>query len=219
MNMLEVLKDYCEPVVCLVVCSLVIFVSHSIPKANRMYFQSGLFALSSALAYAHLSHDNNLVSLIDIYNKFSVETKVALCVLVISASYFGGGMYFAAPDMFGGEGGAGDNMPASSDKATTFKVPTAPLPEADEAVFKMTFETICEEIVADLPTVYEMPDEAVEWVRKMIKYTVDGGKMNRGLTTMTVQKTLTESKGRRMTNKVSSSFHTHNKITTHTIIY
>jgi hypothetical protein len=31
------------------------------------------------------------------------------------------------------------------------------------------------DIVADLPTVYEMPPEAVKWVDEMIEYTVAGG--------------------------------------------
>ena len=44
--------------------------------------------------------------------------------------------------------------------------------------------------MADLPTVYEMPEEAVNWIDKMLKYTVAGGKMNRGLALMSVQKTL-----------------------------
>ena len=37
------------------------------------------------------------------------------------------------------------------------------------------------EIVSDLKPLYEMPNEAIEWIDHMIRYTVDGGKMNRGL--------------------------------------
>ena len=59
------------------------------------------------------------------------------------------------------------------------------------------------EIVADLPTVYEMPDEAVKWVDRMIDYTVAGGKMNRGLALMAVQQTLAQSQGRTLSNKVN----------------
>ena len=62
---------------------------------------------------------------------------------------------------------------------------------------------IRQDIVADLPTIYEMPSEAVAWVDKMIQYTVAGGKMNRGLSLMAVQKTLSDAKGRALTNKVS----------------
>lgn len=44
-----------------------------------------------------------------------------------------------------------------------------------------------------------MPNEAVEWVDKMLAYTVAGGKMNRGLALMSVQATLAGN--RRLTNK------------------
>lgn len=58
-----------------------------------------------------------------------------------------------------------------------------------------------EEIVADLPTVYEMPAEAVKWVENMIQYTVAGGKMNRGLSLMSVQQTLAKAKGHSLSNR------------------
>jgi len=35
-----------------------------------------------------------------------------------------------------------------------------------------------------MPTTYEMPKAAVDWVEKMVPYTVKGGKMNRGLTVL-----------------------------------
>lgn len=53
--------------------------------------------------------------------------------------------------------------------------------------------------MADLPTVYEMPEEAVNWVDRMLKYTVAGGKMNRGLALMSVQQTLAGN--RKLSNK------------------
>lgn len=60
---------------------------------------------------------------------------------------------------------------------------------------------LTDEIIADLPTVYELPVEAVEWVKYMIEYTVAGGKMNRGLALMEVQKTLAQTKGHTLTPK------------------
>jgi Polyprenyl synthetase len=61
------------------------------------------------------------------------------------------------------------------------------------------------EIIADLPTVYEMPREAVQWCQDMIDYTVAGGKMNRGLAVVAVQQTFAKSKGRTLTNKVRTA--------------
>ena len=47
-----------------------------------------------------------------------------------------------------------------------------------------------------------MPPEAVKWVKHMIDYNASGGKMNRGLATVAVHKTLTEAKGIKLTDKV-----------------
>jgi geranylgeranyl pyrophosphate synthase len=58
------------------------------------------------------------------------------------------------------------------------------------------------EIIQDLSSTYEMPTEATEWVRKMIKYTVDGGKMNRGLATVSVIETFAKKNGQKLTKKV-----------------
>ncbi|CAE7544245.1 fps [Symbiodinium microadriaticum] len=46
-----------------------------------------------------------------------------------------------------------------------------------------------------------MPAEAVTWVKDMIFYTVDGGKMNRGLATVDVVRTLAARDGKELTKK------------------
>ena len=50
---------------------------------------------------------------------------------------------------------------------------------------KGSFTKICDmlisEILEELPTKYELPERETEWLRKMLEYTVKGGKMNRGL--------------------------------------
>ena len=58
-------------------------------------------------------------------------------------------------------------------------------------------------IIRDISSLYEMPDEAVKWLDRMIDYTVAGGKMNRGLAMMSAYKTLLNSKGMNLTIKVS----------------
>lgn len=55
------------------------------------------------------------------------------------------------------------------------------------------------EILSDISTIYEMNEEATNWIKRMLEYTVAGGKMNRGLSVMDVQKTL--ARGRPLTNK------------------
>lgn len=91
-------------------------------------------------------------------------------------------------------------MPASSDSCVSFDVPRV-LPPDDKTLFEQQFETICAEIVGDLPTIYEMPPTAVEWVKDMLAYTVAGGKMNRGLALMSVQDTLAKSNRRKLSNR------------------
>ena len=61
-------------------------------------------------------------------------------------------------------------------------------------------------IIKDISTVYEMPEEAVNWINRMIDYTVAGGKMNRGLAMMSAYKTLVQSKGEKLTIKVRVFF-------------
>ena len=58
--------------------------------------------------------------------------------------------------------------------------------QKDDELFHQMFNRLKNEIVADLPTVYEMPLEACKWVDNMIEYTTAGGKMNRGLALMKV---------------------------------
>ena len=52
------------------------------------------------------------------------------------------------------------------------------------AVFLGVFEKIKALILDEMPTTYEMPKAAVDWVAEMLPYTVKGGKMNRGLTVL-----------------------------------
>ena len=58
-------------------------------------------------------------------------------------------------------------------------------------------------IIRDISSLYEMPEEAVKWLDRMIDYTVAGGKMNRGLAMMSAYKTLLSSKGIELTIKVN----------------
>lgn len=71
-----------------------------------------------------------------------------------------------------------------------------------DMLISINFCRLKREIIEDLPTIYEMPDEAVRWVDRMITYNVAGGKMNRGLSCVAVAKTIAESKNRKLSNKV-----------------
>jgi hypothetical protein len=57
-----------------------------------------------------------------------------------------------------------------------------------------------------------MPVDAVSWIDRMIQYTVAGGKLNRGLATVAVMRTLTEAAGQSLTPKVCYRYNFHFKI-------
>jgi hypothetical protein len=63
---------------------------------------------------------------------------------------------------------------------------------------------ICDEILTDLPNTYELNQEGTEWVARMMTYTVAGGKMNRGLATLSVRNTFAKLIGHHLTNKVAA---------------
>mmetsp|Transcript_36256 Transcript_36256/g.47817 ORF Transcript_36256/g.47817 Transcript_36256/m.47817 type:complete len:477 (-) Transcript_36256:304-1734(-) len=76
------------------------------------------------------------------------------------------------------------------------------LPEDDDkTAFMMVYDMLKHELIAELPVVFEQPDEAVDWIEKMIDYNVTGGKMNRGLVVIGVMRALAEKKGKKLTNK------------------
>lgn len=69
---------------------------------------------------------------------------------------------------------------------------------------------ICKEILEDLPVTYELPSEAHSWVKRMMSYTVDGGKMNRGLSTVSVRKTFAKAIGYQLSIKVHNIYYSIN---------
>ena len=93
------------------------------------------------------------------------------------------------------KGGAGKAKP-DADLAYPSSLPT------DE---KEAFNEICDqltaEILAELKSTYDMPAEAVEWVRRMIEYNVKGGKLNRGLTVISVKRTIEAAKGKALSTR------------------
>jgi farnesyl diphosphate synthase len=62
--------------------------------------------------------------------------------------------------------------------------PTKKAKEAQKQLFLSVFDKLKNLILEEMPTAYEMPQAAVDWVAKMVPYTVEGGKMVRGLTVL-----------------------------------
>jgi len=200
---LELLPNILPCLLALAVTSLVVVTSNTFRGARKIAFQSFVLVggLTGALTYLLVRKDEYKVSVF--FRAFAAlpdDIKVALSVAVIVASYFGAAFYVGGPaGAFGGDGGAG-NMPASVDRNLEFSVP-ASLPADEKDFFNFMLDKLTDEILADLPTVYEMNGEAVDWIKTMIDYNVAGGKMNRGLAVVSVQQTFARSKGRSLTNR------------------
>ena len=62
--------------------------------------------------------------------------------------------------------------------------------KSDKDKFKCLYPMLRDEMLQHMRVHNEMPDEAVEWVHKMMDYVVPGGKLNRGTTVITVYRAL-----------------------------
>jgi len=176
--------------------SVIVLVSGAFTGYRKILFQSSLLATSLAAASSYLIKDANTLGLDKLWTAFIAmpdEAKFALSICFIGGAYFGGALYIAgvtiAPPLT-----SRDEYPATVDSVVNFHLPPS-IPLKDKDLFEWMFDKLTREIVTELPTVYEMPLEAVDWVDNMIRYTVAGGKMNRGLATMDVHRTLATAKG------------------------
>lgn len=194
----------------LAISSIVILISSALNKESKVLLQAACFSAGACFAVTYLTsaagESGQLQSAWGEFKALGGQAKFCLSLLVVALVYFGGAMYIASPDMIG-EGDASSSsaasatqMPASCDNQIGFVVPDT-LPADDKEFFQQRFYVICEELLENLQTTYELPTEGFEWIKRMMAYTVDGGKMNRGLATLSARKTLAEAKGRSLTNK------------------
>ncbi|KAI9312783.1 isoprenoid synthase domain-containing protein [Zopfochytrium polystomum] len=96
----------------------------------------------------------------------------------------------------------GSNKRAATTTTTTTTTGGGGLGTADPAYkerahFEATFDRIADEVMADVAT-FRLPPDGVEWIRKMLYYTIPGGKMNRGLSVVSSLQSL---KKRHLTEK------------------
>ncbi len=199
-----VLPDMSPFVLALALTSLVIIVSNSFNGAKKTMFQAAMFAagLAASISYLLANSSADLLAFWATFKSLSAEVRFALSVIIITTVFFGGAMYIAPVES------EEENLshhkakplltPASCDTVIGFDVPKN-MSGDDKVFFEAFLAQLCKEIVSDLPTIYEMPDEATAWVERMLQYTVAGGKMNRGQAMMDVQKNLFAYKGKVLT--------------------
>eukprot|EP00428_Durinskia_dybowskii_P028454 CAMPEP_0170234990 /NCGR_PEP_ID=MMETSP0116_2-20130129/17240_1 /TAXON_ID=400756 /ORGANISM="Durinskia baltica, Strain CSIRO CS-38" /LENGTH=412 /DNA_ID=CAMNT_0010485783 /DNA_START=84 /DNA_END=1322 /DNA_ORIENTATION=+ len=101
--------------------------------------------------------------------------------------------------------GSGTPFPATHWPATKPSLSGPPTyAKYDQSNPKESFLAVCDmlidEVCAELGPGYEMPEPEVAWVRRMLKYNVHGGKMNRGLMVVETGLAIFESKNIPATN-------------------
>lgn len=187
----------------LAVASVFVLILNYVDAKSKASFQIIAVVGTCAGCFAYLNaHSIFLSGLWASFDLLDPVLKFFLSLAIICVVFIGGGFYAIGP--IGDEESASNQneTPATSDHEITFEVPSS-LPSNDTEFFEAMFDRFTNEIINDLPTIYELPQEAVEWVKEMIPYTVAGGKMNRGLAVLAVQKSFAEHKGRTLSNKVS----------------
>lgn len=122
------------------IASMVLITTSYFGNNNKLFYQTFIFGslLAASVAYLYLSSPAQLVSFWKEYTSLSNTTKVALAIIVVTSTYFGGAMYLAPPE--NQESGADQLLtPASCDTNTTIQYPSE-LPENDQALFEDMFE-------------------------------------------------------------------------------
>jgi hypothetical protein len=131
----------------LALASLIVLISTSFRKMNKVFFQATLFGatVAAGLSYLVAHKDPMLDTAWAAFTALSTETRFCLSLVLTGAVYFGGAMYIAAPD----EPAAAVKplrfspknareifrTPASVDTAVTFEVPES-LPADDKVFFE-----------------------------------------------------------------------------------
>lgn len=67
-------------------------------------------------------------------------------------------------------------------------------------------DLLIDEIVAELPTMYDLPARETQWIRDMLEYNVKGGKMNRGLMVVESGIAIFNQKGLKLDNATLCQF-------------
>lgn len=187
----------------LIAASLTILISNTLKSdGQRATFQFSVFsgAFAIAAAFVLYSNDADLLKVWTLFGQLKMETRFCISIMAIGATYFGGAMYLAAPPVGSAPAGGVVASPASADNLIGFEIPSDS-PAEDLPFFEQFLTKLSNELISDVATMYEMQDEAVHWIDDMVKYTVAGGKMNRGLTVLAAYRSMSKSYGRTVTAK------------------
>lgn len=212
----------------LAVASLIVLASDVLPTLkSRVNFQFFFFGAAFAGAVVVLrsddAHKDAVVGVWEAFVALPTHVRFFLSLAIFAMTYFGAGMFVAAPVKTGEEAAAPVaaapssvavvtsspssnskdlfNTPASYDNRIGFEVP-ATLPKGEKEFFDYMLDKLQKEILTDVGDFYEMKEEALNWIDEMITYNVKGGKMNRGLACVDCFATMIRARqNRELTNK------------------
>lgn len=205
----------------LAVASLIVLASDVLPTfKSRIHFQ--FFFFGSALAGAVVvlrgdeAHKEAILGVWEAFIALPTHVRFFLSLAIFAMTYFGAGMFVAAPAKQSEEATAASpsscsastidakevfKTPASCDNVVGFDVPSS-LPANEKEFFDFMLDKLQEEIIKDTGDHYEMKTEALNWINEMITYNVKGGKMNRGLACVDCFATMIRAReNRELTNK------------------
>ena len=125
--MQELLPDFIPFLCAIALTSLVILISHSFDKLNKVAFQVLCFGagFAACLSYLVFHTDSKLPTVWKYFTQLSHETRFCISIVFIVAVYFWGAMYIAPAD---GDESNKDmkvvlHTPASSDQQIGFQLP------------------------------------------------------------------------------------------------
>ncbi|KAG5176778.1 farnesyl pyrophosphate synthase [Tribonema minus] len=129
--------------------------------------------------------------------------KYLISVLVVSALHFVSKLFPASDDLRLGLGR--ERYPGLLPRALSLPDPRSTEVRDWEGDLKGSFASLCdvliEEVLDELASDYEAIPEQLQWMRAMLEYNVKGGKMNRGLGVIDVQKAFAKSSGRTLSHR------------------
>lgn len=141
-DVLEIWRVGRPVAVALGLTSTTIILSNSLDEGKKLIFQGAIFALALTASFMFLSNtydeSSGLQAVVAAFSELESEVRLAVSIMMISLTYFLGGIYLGYGES-GGGGVASSKTPASCDQAITFEVPVS-LPAEDKAVFEMMFD-------------------------------------------------------------------------------
>uniref|UniRef100_A0A7S2UU78 Farnesyl diphosphate synthase n=1 Tax=Fibrocapsa japonica TaxID=94617 RepID=A0A7S2UU78_9STRA len=146
-----------------------------------------------------LVYTGTIASVLEVLSNMSLQEQLAHGAAVIAAHFFIGSQVYSLLGVDGWFKGKPKVLAMSKEQAQqeakdNVTYPQT-LPDDLKQAFDVCYISLAQELVNDLPSNYEMPQEVIDWISNMHDYNVKGGKLNRGRTVVEVHQRLAASTG------------------------